>query len=130
MKQWSNVTIYLGVDWGEKRIGLAKGDSQSGVAVPWGVVNNLEKVLKTAKEEEIDKLVIGVPYKMASKDIELNPRFKSFLKELKQKIDKPVITTDEQLTSKAADDLQGSKKNKAPRDALAAMLILQQYLDS
>ena len=48
---------------------------------------------------------------------------------MKNKIGVPIELVDERLSSKAADALVGSKKTKAPRDMLAAMLILQTYLD-
>lgn len=130
MEQGSKETIYLGIDWGEKRIGTATADNISRIATPGRVVGSLEEVLQLAREEEIDELVVGTPYKMSGPEKELQPEFQKFLQELKEKAGRPVHTVDERLTSKAADDLEGSKKMKAPRDALAAMLILQQYLDS
>jgi RNase H-fold protein (predicted Holliday junction resolvase) len=42
----------------------------------------------------------------------------------------PIKLYDERLTSKAADKLSGDKKTKAKRDEIAAMIILQNYLDS
>lgn len=130
MEQWDNGTIYLGIDWGEKRIGTATADSDSRVATPGKVVGGLEELLRLVEEEEVDELVIGIPYKMSGPEKELQPEFQEFLQELKEKANRPIHTVDEKLTSKAADDLEGSRKMKAPRDALAAMLILQQYLDS
>lgn len=130
MEQDSNETIYLGIDWGEKRIGTATADNISRIATPGRVVGSLKELLKLAEEEEIDELVIGVPYKMSGTDRKLQPQFQDFLDELQKKAGRPVHMVDERLTSKAADDLEGDKKIKAPRDALAAMLILQQYLDS
>lgn len=124
-----NDTIkYLGIDWGEKRIGLALGDSETGMATPFGVVAGVDDIIMTVRKEEVDVIVVGLPVKMSGK-VETTDNFNKFLKEIKDNVKIPVLTVDERLTSKAADALPGSKKTKAPRDAVAAMLILQTYLD-
>ena len=120
---------YLGLDWGEARIGLAIGDSDSRMAVPFETVLTREEVFKTIKDEEIDELVVGQPVKMSGDKINLNKEYISFVEVLKNKINIPIHFVDERLSSKAADSLAGDKKTKASRDAIAAMLILQSYLD-
>ena len=119
---------FLGVDWGEKKIGLALGDSETRMAVPFKVVNNLEEVLAEVAEEEIDKIIIGQPLKLSG-ERGLPAAFKNFTASVQKRAGVEVELIDERLTSKAADALAGSKKTKAPRDAIAAMLILQSYLD-
>ena len=57
-------------------------------------------------------------------------KYNKFIEELKSKISLPIKTVDERLSSKAADALVGDKKTKASRDEIAAMLILQSYLDT
>lgn len=120
---------YLGLDWGEARIGLAMGDSESRMAVPLETVFTFEEAFQIIKEEEIDELVIGQPVKMSGDKINLNKEYISFIEGVKNKINIPIHFVDERLTSKAADSLVGGKKTKASRDAIAAMLILQSYLD-
>ncbi len=122
------VERFLGVDWGEKRIGMALGDSETKTAVPFKVVSNLEEVLAAVESEEIDKIIIGQPFKLSGKQ-DLPSDFKDFINSLRQRAGIKIELIDERLTSKAADALAGSKKTKAPRDAIAAMLILQSYLD-
>ena len=119
---------FLGVDWGEKRLGLALGDSEIRTAVPFKVVNNLEGVLAEVAREEIDKIIIGQPFKLSG-DRRLPAAFKNFVDSVRKRAGVEVELIDERLSSKAADALAGSKKTKAPRDAIAAMLILQSYLD-
>ena len=97
--------------------------------MPFGAASNLEDISKAIKSERIDEIVIGVPYKMRDHEEAVNPLFLKFLEELKEFIDIPVITIDERLSSKGADALIGCKKTKSCRDSLAAMLILQTYLD-
>jgi RNase H-fold protein (predicted Holliday junction resolvase) len=66
---------------------------------------------------------------MSGDKIYLTPAFLEFQKKLEEKTSIEIELLDERLSSKAADALPGDKKNKASRDALAAMLILQDYLD-
>lgn len=122
-------TSYLGIDWGEKRIGLAMGDDSTRMASPFGVVADLDEVLQVIADEEIDVLVVGMPMKMRDQSIALDPRFEAFISELESRSGLELIRIDERLTSKHADSLIGDKKSKAARDAVAAMLILQAHLD-
>jgi putative Holliday junction resolvase len=120
---------YLGIDWGEKRIGLSLGDSLTKTATPFKVAGSISDIIKTIKEEEIDIIVLGQPLMMQGKKLKIQNNFLIFLDSLKKKLNIPVEMVDERLSSKAADALSGDKKTKAPRDAVAAMLILQSYLD-
>jgi putative Holliday junction resolvase len=120
---------YLGIDWGAKRIGLSIAESDSMTAVPYDTVGGLEDVLKAVEKEEVDEVVLGLPIKLSGSEEFLTPAFNDFFEELKDKLDIPIRTVDERLSSRAADSLPGSKKDKAARDEIAAMLILQSFLD-
>lgn len=120
---------YLGIDWGEKRIGLATAEEELNMALPLGTVADLAGVLQVISEEEITKIVLGCPYKMGSLAYDLNPDFVKFLEELQTETKLPIIQVDERLSSLAADALGGPKKMRAGRDEIAASLILQSYLD-
>ncbi|MFA4833896.1 MAG: Holliday junction resolvase RuvX [Patescibacteria group bacterium] len=120
---------YLGIDWGEKRIGLALGDSETKLATPHKTVGDIKEILKVIKEEKINMVVVGKPLKMSDIRYQMSDKFLNFLDLLKKKLDIPIETIDERLSSKAADALLGNKKEKAGRDEMAAMLILQNYLD-
>ena len=122
----NNIIRYLGVDWGEKRIGLAIGDSDSKMAVPYKTVINIKDVLEIIKEENINIVVIGEPIKMSGKKNFPN-KFLKFVKKIKNNKNIKIKLVDERLTSKHADSLFGDKKNKASRDAISAMLILDGY---
>ncbi|HNU81116.1 MAG TPA: Holliday junction resolvase RuvX [bacterium] len=119
---------YLGVDWGEKRIGLALADAETRLALPFMTVTDLRSLLAIIEAESIALVVVGSPRKMAG-DEASNPLFLHFLKELKSKSTVAVVTVDERLSSKAADALAGSKRDKAGRDEIAATIFLQNYLD-
>jgi len=120
---------YLGIDWGEKRIGLATADEETCIALPLKTVSNLAELLTVIKEEEIDEIIIGSPTKMSGEAAN-NPLWLNFVDQLKAKGGKPVNFLDERLSSLAADALSGEKKEKAERDEIAATIILQDYLDS
>jgi putative Holliday junction resolvase len=120
---------YLGIDWGEKRIGLALGDDETKIASPFKVAKNLEEVLLLIKAEDVDAVVIGTPFQISDSKFPISKMFNEFLSLLTKSIDLPVNSVDERLSSKAADALSGDKKTKAPRDAVAAMIILQSYFD-
>ena len=119
---------YLGIDWGEKRIGLAMADEETSLALPFKTVSSLAELIAVIKEEEIDEIVMGSPKKMNGEAAN-NPLWLSFVEQLKAKTDKPVNFLDERLSSLAADALSGEKKDKAQRDEIAAAIILQDYLD-
>jgi putative Holliday junction resolvase len=123
-----NIKKYLGIDWGEKRIGLATADSEVALALPLKTVSNLAEVLSVLKEEETDIIVLGAPQKMSGAAAN-NPLWLNFLEQLKERSGKTVVLVDERLTSQAADSLEGSEAEKAERDEIAATLILQDYLD-
>lgn len=120
---------YLGIDWGEKRIGLALGDSETGLASPLKTVNSIEGILKIIEEEKIDRLIVGKPLSIADQRFPTAKRYDKFISFLAKRTNLPLETIDERLSSKAADALAGDRKNKAERDAVAAMIILQSYLD-
>jgi putative Holliday junction resolvase len=120
---------YLGIDWGKKRIGLATGDSETYLALPFKTVASLDALLQVINEEEIDELVLGVPLKMSRPEDSLNPEFYKFASQLASKSRLLIHQVDERLSSLGADALIGNKKTKAGRDEIAAALILQTYLD-
>lgn len=121
--------MYLGIDWGTKRIGLALGDSETKIATPFKIARDIDEIKKIIKDEEVDKIIIGEPLKMQNSELKTQDEFLKFLESLKKEIKIPIIKVDERLSSKGADALVGNKKTKASRDAIAAMLILQSYFD-
>jgi len=130
LRMTKETKIFLGVDYGAKRIGLAIGDSETKVAVVFGTVEKIEDIAEIVKSEDVDDVVIGKPYSVVNQEHELPDNFKKFVAELKDKLpDMEIIFEDERLSSKYADSLVGNKKTKASRDEIAAVSILQGYLD-
>jgi len=122
--------VYLGVDWGEKRIGLALADGETRIATPFKTVGSLPELIDVIREEVVDVLVLGKPIKMRGGQDGLNPDFTSFLDKLRSALPELAIElVDERLSSQQADKLPGDKRTKAGRDEMAAMIILQNYFD-
>lgn len=126
---------YLGIDYGGKRIGLALGDDETFIASPFQVIeagksaDAVEDLALIIKEEDIGAVVIGLPISLKEgregDQARLTRRFGEALeKENKVK----VVYEDERMTSKQADALLRDALPEK-RDAVAAMVILQSYLD-
>ena len=133
---------YAGIDHGTKRIGVAVSDPTGAIASPLAVVsavselrNQVRDVLTAVEEFDIDQWVVGLPINMDGSEGPQARVAQHFADELGQATNAPVHLWDERLSSLEADahlDEAGAtrKKKKARRDALAAQIILQSYLDA
>ncbi|TAK03287.1 Holliday junction resolvase RuvX [Patescibacteria group bacterium] len=124
----------LGIDYGDKKIGLAFGDSTVGVAVPLDVVPNrgeetIRVFAKRVSAEDIDMIVVGVPLSTGGHHSSAQlDKTRAFIKALEGAISIPVVEEDESYTTAESIRLQREEGSDAEEDALAAMLIVQQYL--
>lgn len=116
---------YLGVDYGQKRIGLALSDSEGRLGLPYGTAQNIDEVSLAAKKEGVGKIVIGLPMLLSGGESAQTREVRRFAIRLKKILQLPVEFESEIFTTKIAG--RHSKKDKA--DASAAALILQSYLD-
>lgn len=120
----------LGIDFGEKRVGLASTDESGLFALPREVLPNdkhlVSKVVRFANENEIKKIVLG-----ESKDFGGNPNpIQGSIEDFRVELENEgfeVVLHPELLTSQEASRLQGEGEML---DASAAALILKSYLDS
>lgn len=136
----------LAIDYGDKKVGLAKTDENNRMALPLSILENngLPGLIAELKDiclrENISLIVVGVPLSMSAagknqffRDVDLkNKQMKkvlSFINILKININLPVQMEDERLSTKMANSFKRSIKEKGKDDAVAAMLILQSYLD-
>lgn len=124
----------LGLDYGEAKIGLAIGDLENGVAVPYGIIKNLgwnnaiSEIKKLCDKEGISKIIIGVPVNPIFLESEQIKTIENFILQLKAKTGLEVEGQDERFSTQAAQKL--ITQHKAHDDDVAAMLILQNYFDS
>lgn len=132
----------LGLDVGERRIGLAVSDELGLTAHGLPTLERTALKADLARLEEIvaeyaaEKVVVGLPRNMDGSLGQQGSRVLDFIERLQRRIPKiPVIPWDERLTTKAAErvlleaDMSRSKRKKKV-DQVAAVLILQGYLNS
>ena len=125
---------YLGIDYSMRKIGLALGESDSRVAVPLEVIaggdDAIERIVALAEREQIDAFVVGVPVpfreEQHSKQFD---RVKVFVDELRVRSGRDVHEIDEVMTTREAKRVQDEYGSNVPEDALAAMLVMQEFLD-
>jgi putative Holliday junction resolvase len=131
----------LAFDFGEKRIGVAVGESMLKVAHPLTTINAEENEVKFAQITNIIQewrpslLVVGLPMHMDGEPHLLTQLSKKFAQRLEGRFNLPVMMVDERLSSaEAAQNLRAAGvsgiKQKAKLDAVAAQTILQSYFDN
>ena len=124
----------LFVDYGQKRSGMALGDSISKIVMPleqFETKNLTNRIKSLIKEYNIEKIVWGIP--VNSKDIDhdqtiLN-EIKNFAKEVSNLTALPYSFIDETLTTEVQKSFV-NKKYKINKDVLSAMLIAEDYLSN
>ena len=131
----------IGIDYGEKRVGLALADLEVKVATPLQTVeirgrkHFLEVLENLVREHSIKVAVIGLPVNMNGEEGESAQRIRSHVEWLSEKLDLKWEFWDERLTTFEADQSMdsmglGFEKKKSVRDQIAATRILQTYLDA
>ena len=129
----------LGIDFGEKRVGLALSDRSNLIASPYKTLiyssedDLISKIKKIVTDKEIKVFVIGLPLNMKGKDSDQTKKVRKF-KKLLSILELPIVLEDERFSSIIAKNslvLQNVKTghNKSEIDKTAAAIILQQYLD-
>ena len=130
---------YLGIDNGEKRVGLALSDPLKIIATPFRtlLVHNTNQVIreldKIIDEQDVELIVVGNPLGMKGQQTVQTKRVMEFTDKLRD-IGYKVMLEDERLSSVSAKRVmieQGIKTghNKELIDQTAAAIILQQFLD-
>lgn len=129
----------LGIDYGEKRIGMAVSDPLGITAqgLPTiertNIQDDLQKILNVVREKEVGEIVVGLPKNMNNSLGEKAQAVLNFVALLKKDINIPINVIDERLSTVRANRamLEGDlsrKKRKDRVDMIAAQLILQDYL--
>jgi putative Holliday junction resolvase len=137
----------LGIDYGEQRIGLALSDATGLLASPWKTIANdanvgaaaqrlaIEVHALIAEEDGLAVVVIGLPRRLSGEANDQTARVRKFAQLLGGAVSVPIELQDERLTSHAADEILAKRERdwrtrKRQLDAMAAALILQDYLDT
>lgn len=133
----------LGIDFGERRLGLAMSDPSGMIAQPLPVLTRragkrppVQAILDLALQHEIEAFVLGLPLALSGEETAWTAEVRSFGDKLAQRSGKPVYYVDERLTSVRAErtirslGLKKSERERKDRiDAASAVLILQAWLD-
>ncbi len=127
----------LGVDFGERRIGLAVADADGRVATPLTVVPRtsdraaIAAILEVVRREGIAVVVAGEPVGLGGERGAAAERARGFAARLARAARLPLVVVGEALTSVEAERrLRGAgAARRAPVDAVAAQILLQEALD-
>jgi putative Holliday junction resolvase len=130
----------LGLDIGHRRIGVAVSDPLRMLASPQGYIavgadRGLREVCDLVQRLEIVRIVVGLPLAMDGEERDAAQLVRAWVARLRERVSVPVEMWDERLTTTAAERAllesgMRREKRKLHRDAVAAALILQSYLDA
>lgn len=140
MKAGKGMTKLLGVDYGEARTGLARSDALGLYAVGIGHIKSYRmdrtaaEIVRTAKENGIERIVIGKPVNMNGTCGEKVEKVTELARLIGELSDIPVDFYDERMTTMSAHKILSesgirAKNRREVVDSLAAELILQGYMD-
>lgn len=124
----------LGIDYGDKRIGIAISDEEGRFAFPKMILQNTPHLFNDLKEivslEYFDKIiavVVGLPQNFKGEDTQQTQKVRVFARRLEKELGVEVIFENEILTSRQIEKTDASAKSLI--DASSAALILQGHLD-
>lgn len=130
----------LGIDYGRVRVGVSVSDPLKIIAQTIGTIQNsphlLEEISALVKQWNIETIVVGNPLTMKGNVAEFTLEVHQFASSLKKVFDGNVVLFDERLTSVQAQLViretasRKQQRNKNTIDKIAAVFILQSYLDS
>lgn len=120
----------LGIDYGEKRIGLAISDESRTLARELTILSPKEfwrQIQGLINQYRISRIVIGWPLNMKGGETAQTRKIRNFKFQISKKTKLPIEIMDERLSSVMTKNLPGGRRHK---DSLSAQIILQNYLDS
>jgi putative holliday junction resolvase len=136
----------VGIDLGERRIGVAVSDASGTLARP---LKTLERgasdaeaidrlhamIVEIEAEDEVGSVVVGLPTRLDGSPNRQTGRIRTMVTLLSARLAVPVFTQDERLSSREAEERlslreKDWRKRKAKLDAAAAAVILQDFLDA
>lgn len=131
----------LGVDYGERRTGIAISDDSRTIAFPRETLEcprpeqAAAAVARIAAAERVAGIVVGWPVNMNGTEGPRTERTRQFMDEVARRTDIPLFRWDERLSTKIAEDAliaAGTRRERRKQvvDKLAAQVILQGYLDN
>lgn len=130
-------TRNLGIDVGDKRIGLALSDPMGVLASPLTIIDGSDEtaavkaIADIIEQHQVGQIIVGLPRSMDGSVGRQAEKVKAFVEKLRNHTEVPVEFRDERLSTVSAKRLMlmVGKPVKSGVDAVAAALILQSYLD-
>jgi putative Holliday junction resolvase len=131
----------LGVDWGERRIGLALSDESQTLAQPLGTLTRrsgkrfpMTELIANVSRHAVVGVVVGLPLEASGDEGEPARAARALAEDIARRAERPVAMWDERFTTarvrRAVHEMGGTPRDRAGDvDALAATLLLQHYLD-
>lgn len=121
---------FLGVDIGEARIGIARGNTVARIAEPLATVRArqaIAELTKLAQANDATGLVIGLPRGLDGQDTAQTKTIRQWAERAKAELSVTMYWQDEALTTKLSEKI---KQSPAGNDAVAASIILQDFLNA
>jgi putative holliday junction resolvase len=132
----------MALDYGERGVGVAISDELQLTVRPLTTIRRekrrrsevIERIGELVAENEIATLVVGLPLNMDGSRGAAVDRVESFISELRRSVSIPIVTVDERLSSREADQIlremgMGMRERRERSDEYAASVILQDYID-
>ena len=134
------ITAVLGFDYGDKRIGLATGQTITGTATPLKTIKQVDgnpdwdAIAAEIAQWKPQALIVGMPFHTDGSENRMTGRVRQFCYELGKRFKLPVHDIDESLSSREAEqtlrqDTKIGQHNKHEIDRMAAAIIVQRWLD-
>ena len=133
----------LGIDFGERRVGLALSDPSATIAQPLPTITRragkrppVAAIVDIISQNEVERAVIGLPLNLAGEETAWTATVREFAGKLADRAGIPVEFIDERMTSVQAERAvrniglkRSAREEKGRIDAAAAVLLLQTFLD-
>lgn len=132
--------MILGIDPGQRRVGVAVADSETRFARPLEVIDRsttdpVERIVELVRSLEVERVVVGLPVGLSGRHGAAVGAQRDLLETLRARLSIDVLEFDERFTTVLAERamVASGARNRArrtKRDAVAAQVMLQGYLDS
>jgi putative holliday junction resolvase len=130
----------LAIDYGRKRIGLALSDELRMTAQPLAILvrknrrSDIRRLRQTCRDRGVAQIVVGQPLHLSGESSVMAEEAARFAARLQKELGIPVELQDERLTSWEAEQMAAQltspfRRQRQPIDAVAAALVLREYLD-
>lgn len=132
---------YMGLDVGDKTIGVAMSDEIGLTANPVTVISRtgslkreIGEIRRLVEENGIGRIVVGMPFMLDGSVGIQAEKVQAFVEDLRRRITVPVVTWDERLSTAEVERIliasdQSREKRKKVIDKMAAAVILRSYMD-